>query len=140
MKPIKVFLDSDVVISALLSSTGAAFLLINHSLPVKFISNFSKQEIIAVANRLKISPAKTKRVLQNLSLINLKQSLAQIKKTYKIYVKDVDDSHIIAGAVAAKTRFLLSYNLKHYHTHLIKKDFDLIIYTPAQFLQYTRSL
>ena len=54
--------------------------------------------------------------------------------------RDPNDAHIIAGAVKAKAQFLLTYNLKDYKIDKIKKDFGIIVTTPAKFLQYLRSL
>ena len=50
MEEINVFLDSDVVISFLLSDSGAAHILVNlDGLTNKYISNLSLKEITAVA-------------------------------------------------------------------------------------------
>lgn len=116
MRPIKAFLDSDVIISSLLSSTGAAHLLVNKKSVVKYISNLSVKEIKIVAKRLGIKTAAVNRLIKGLKII------------------------LVAGAVASEARFLLSYNLKHFKIEKIKRDFNILVYRPAQFLQYLRSL
>ncbi|MCG2692310.1 PIN domain-containing protein [Microgenomates group bacterium] len=134
MRPIKVFLDSDVIISSLLSSAGAAYLLVNKKSVVKYISNLSVKEIKIVAKRLGIKSPAVDKLINHLKIIRLK------KDSGKDCVTDLHDSHIVAGAVAAKVRFLLSYNLKHFKIEKIKRDYNILVYRPAQFLQYLRSL
>lgn len=134
MKPIKVFLDSDVVISSLLSSTGAAYLLVKQKPIAKFISNLSIKEIKIVAKRLGINSSATVRVLKQFKVV-------LIKKDYgKDYVTDPFDRHIVSGAVTTRAGFLLTYNLRHFKIDKIKRDYGILVYRPAQFLQYLRSL
>lgn len=134
----KVFVDSDVVISSLLSTKGAAHLLLNEQKSVFLISNISQKELAKVTQRLKISQRK----LQNL----IREKFKITKITHKIasefmdYTSDVNDSHIVAGAVNAKAKFLLTYNIRHFNRQKIREDFGIIVLTPAQYLQYLRSL
>ena len=134
MRLIKAFLDSDVIISSLLSSTGAAHLLINKNSLIKFISNVSAKEIQIVAKRLKIKTAVVDQLIRRLKIVRLNQDFG------KNYVTDFYDSNIVSGAVTAKTKFLLTYNLKHFKIDKIKRDYGILVYRPAQFLQYLRSL
>lgn len=134
------FVDSDVVISSLLSTKGASSFLFSQTKINLFISSFSVKELKIVVNRLGIEEHKLNVLLKRrLKIIILKRSSQEIKEKYQNYVLDQNDSHIIAGAVAAKVKFLLSYNLKHFKSEKIKKDFNLILLTPAGFLQYLRS-
>lgn len=139
-QPLPVFVDSDVVVSSLLSRSGAAFLLVHHPALKLVISDVSYQELAMVAERLGIA----KRTLDELarkkfSVVKINVPRDQVKIRYGKYVTDPNDAHIVAGAVNEKTRFLISYNLKHFKTDLIKSDFDLLLLTPARFLQYLRS-
>jgi len=73
---LKVFVDTDVVISSLISSTGAAFLLFNQTDGLDFfISDISAREIETVTKRLHIDTAKAN------SLIARRFSVVQIKIT-----------------------------------------------------------
>lgn len=138
--PLKVFVDSDVVISALLSSTGAAYVLLNNSYSTCFISNLSLAELKIVIKRLKIDSAKLDHLIKNqFQVIKLNKQLNQIKSEFGIYTLDPNDSHVIYGAQQAKATFLISYNLKHFKLDKIKQDFDIIATTPGNFLQYLRS-
>lgn len=138
----KVFVDSDVIISSLISEKGAAFFLITEKHPkVKFlISNLSLKEQRIVADRLKIN----EKGLQNLigrrfTIVQLKGLVTKLKRKYQEYTIDPYDAHIVAGAHKAKAKFLITYNRRHFNEDKIKKDFNIILFTPAQFLQYLRT-
>lgn len=125
----KIFVDSDVVISSLISTNGAAFQLLNSKNDlIKIISNLSQKELKIVMARLNID-----KPLPILEIINIKN----IKK-YSVYSTDPNDSHIVAGADQSKSRFLITYNLKHYKIDKIKQDLKIIVMTPGTFLQYLR--
>ncbi|MBU1085721.1 MAG: PIN domain-containing protein [Candidatus Beckwithbacteria bacterium] len=125
----KIFLDSDVIISALISKKGAASWLINETKVKKIISNTVLVEVTSRLNEL-IKKNKIKIIKINKS--DVKES--------KQYVNDKNDAHVLAGAVKAEVTFLLSYNLKDYKLETIKRNLDIIIYRPAQYLQFFRSL
>lgn len=139
---IKVFLDSDVVISSLISQKGAAYFLIQEEINLKLIiSNISQEELFRVAVKLNIDQDKTgKLVKEKLKIIQIKKKSEHLKKIFGNYVLDLNDAHIIAGAEKAKVKFLISYNTKHFQIDKIKQDFNIIVTTPANFLQYLRSL
>ena len=140
-KKITVFVDSDVVISSLISKLGAAHFLINEISFKFFISNISLKELKIVGERLGLKNEALERLVKKqFYIIQLKTDLKKIKEKYKDYVMDINDSHIIAGAVKSKAKFLVTYNLRHFNADKIKRDFNLLIMTPARFLQYLRSL
>ncbi len=137
---LRVFVDSDVVISSLISQKGAAFLLLSKKDQNYYISNLSKRELAIVAGRLSINKTKLTFTIKNkLKLVTIKDGLDSIKIRFSQHTKDPNDAHVIAGAVKAKVQFLLTYNLKDYKIDKIKKDFGIIVITPAKFLQYLRS-
>lgn len=138
----QIFLDSDIIISSLISSSGAAYFLINNVKDLElYISNFSLKELEIVAERLGIDRNQLIQVTgSRCKKIDLKESNKDIKKKYLDYVLDIKDAHIIAGSKKARVRFLVSYNLRHYKLDRTKKDFGIIVLTPAQLLQYLRSL
>lgn len=141
MSKTKVFVDSDVVISSLLSEKGAAYFLLNVQDANFIISNFGQKELERVAGRLQIKQGKLQDLIKKrLKVIKLKLDLSKIKKEFKDYTSDIDDTHILAGAAKAKTKFLLTYNIKHFQKIKIKEDLRITVLTPAQYLQYLRSL
>lgn len=137
----KVFSDSDVVISSLISKKGAAYLLINQSNLKLFVSNYSEEELEKVSDRLDLSKNKLRALLKRkFKVVKLVGELEKIKEQFIDYVLDSNDAHIVAGAKKAKARFLISYNIRHYKQEKIIKDFNIIVTTPAKLLQYLRSL
>lgn len=140
--PLKVFVDSDVIISSLISSTGAAFLLLNQIDELKlFISNVSLQELKIVTERLGLSETKLNSlIIDKFSIVKLNQSLDEIKAEFSEYVLDINDAHIAAGAQKASVKFLISYNTKHFKADKLKEKYNIILSTPANLLQYLRSI
>jgi predicted nucleic acid-binding protein len=139
---INIFVDSDVVISSLLSSTGAAHILIHKTEDIKlFVFNLSQKELEIVINRLDISLHELKSIIEKrFNIFDLKLTADEARKAYKDYVSDIHDAHIVLGAKEAKTRFLITYNIKDYKIEKIKQDFNILVMTPGQFIQYLRSL
>lgn len=138
----KIFLDSDVVISALISSNGASFYLIkiiNEKNIQGYISDISKVEIEKVIKRMNLSLNLFKDQLKYLKISKLLLNLEDYPKKYKKYVNDPFDGHIVAGCKYSKSKFLITYNQKDYNQEQIKRDFDIIVMTPGKFLQYLRS-
>ena len=140
--PHTLFVDSDVVISSLLSSTGAAYLLVHQAEDIKlYISNLSQKELETVVSRLNLPIHELQLLFKDkLNIIQLKQSTEEAKREYKEYVSDSNDAHIVLGAKESKVRFLLTYNLKDYKTEKIKQDFNILVMTPGLFIQYLRSI
>lgn len=135
-----VYCDSDVVISSLLSQTGAAHYLLYKSSITPFVSSISLEELKKVIVRMNIDQESLVQLAKKrLRVVSIKQNISSIKAQYSSYVFDINDAHIIAGTKTAKVNFLLTYNLKHYKTTKLKNDFNIQVFTPAFFLQYLRS-
>lgn len=136
-----VFVDSDVVISSLISNQGAAYLLISQADLKLYISNISYKEQLLVAERLELDKVILKNLVANrFTIIKLKTSRQKLKEKYSPYVMDINDAHIVAGAVESKVKYLSTYNLRHFKIDKIKADFNIILTTPAKLLQYLRSV
>lgn len=138
-KRLRIFVDSDVIISSILSSKGAAYKLIKSSSVRKVVSNYSIDEIEKICIRLKISQVKRKNAIKTCGIIKMKLDFESIKKNYQLFVADKNDAHIVKGAIESKSRFLVTYNLKHYKIELIKRKFNIIVLSPGTLLQYLRS-
>jgi predicted nucleic acid-binding protein len=137
----RIFLDSDVIISSFISSSGASYYLLNNNLNALqlYISNFSITEIEVVTKRLNIQN-KLKNLESRINIINLDTGIDNVRNLFKEYVYDVDDTHIVMSAKESKSKFLLTYNMKDYNIDLIKKDFNIIVLKPGMFIQYLRSI
>jgi predicted nucleic acid-binding protein len=139
---LKVFIDSDVVVSSLLSTTGAASFLIQKSNDLTlFVSDISQKELEIVIDRLQIRHSELLSLLEkNFNIISLQYSPHEARDKYCHYVFDKNDAHIVAGAKEAKVRFLITYNIKDFNIEKIKQDFNILVMTPGKFLQYLRSI
>lgn len=136
----RLFIDSDVVISSLLSLKGAAHVLFHTSEITRLISTTSLKELHIVCKRLDIQEdLLEKLVRQKCITVKISDSKQIIKHKYLRYVSDPNDAHIIAGAVTAKAQFLISYNLKHFKKEKIKEELNIFLMTPSWFLQFFRS-
>lgn len=137
MKKRKIFVDSDVVLSSLISNKGAAYFLLNKTVLEFYISNVSLMEIERGVEKLNLK-------LQDLvNLVRSKFKLVKLKvekNKFQDYVFDPCDEHIVAGARQAKAKLILSYNVKDFNIIKLRADFKIIVKTPAQFLQHLRSL
>lgn len=139
MEEIKVFLDTDVVISALLSQKGASFILLYKTRLKRIISKTIVEEVNEVSGRENIDKRSVRTILQKTKIIPLSLRKEKLLKTYSKYVFDEEDSHVVAGAHISKSDFLLTYNIRHYHVVKIKNDFGIKVIRPGEFLQYLRS-
>ncbi|MBI4137232.1 hypothetical protein HY469_04175, partial [Candidatus Roizmanbacteria bacterium] len=61
---IRVFVDSDVVISSLLSKTGAAYLLMHDARITRFVSDVSFSELKRVTGVLRLSQKELQKLVQ----------------------------------------------------------------------------
>jgi len=136
---LEVFFDSDVIISSLISNKGAAYLLLNTTAVKPIISDIQKEELTIVAKRLNLGLDKLNNLIEKRFLVTkIKNPRREVEKGYLEYVLDPNDAHIVAGIVASKPSFFVSYNLRHFKIDKIKTDFKAISLTPAQLLQYLR--
>ena len=85
----RIFVDSDVVVSSLLSHLGAAHFLLSLTYLKLFISSLSKKELETVIERLGIgSDMLTALIKNSLEVVTLSESLPEIKESFKQYVLD----------------------------------------------------
>jgi predicted nucleic acid-binding protein len=128
-------------ISSLISDKGAAYLLLNLIENLELIiSNHSLKELEIVIKRLNIDHKKFITLSkQNLQIKKSSLTIPEHKQKYQKHVLDLNDAHIIGSAVETHVTFLITYNIKHFKIDSIKQAFDIVVLTPAMFLQYLRS-
>lgn len=141
-KPIRVFIDSDVIISSLISTSGAAFTLLHNTSGVELcVSTLSVLELERVADRLHISSDKLREIINGrLTITEVGINYKEAREQFAEYTRDADDAHIVAGAKKSKAAFLVSYNVRHFDAEKLAQDFEITLLTPGLFLQYLRSL
>lgn len=137
---IRVFVDSDVIISSLISKTGAAYFLMHDTRIDRFISDVSLFELKRVAEVLHI-PKKDLQKLVETACQAVK--IGERKSEFKgiaAYTRDTNDAHIVLGGKSSKAKFIVTYNMRHFRVEKIREDFGIIVLPPAFLLQYLRSL
>lgn len=139
----KLVLDSDVVIAGLISSKGAGYFLLSNFLSHKKVKILTSKEQIKeielVMRRPEFIWQPNKKLWESFEKDSAEIKLSsESTKRLTDYLSDPSDAHILAAAVSGKTRFLLTYNIKHYKREKIKEDFDLLVVRPGFFLQYWR--
>lgn len=136
----RVFVDSDVVISSLISSRGAAYYLLRQSSINPVISSVSCTELNRVVERMSLDTHKLESLIRDhVEVFPVRANLSAVKNEYHQFVTDINDAHVVAGAHIADARYLITYNLRHFKLDSIKDKLDILILTPALFLQYQRS-
>lgn len=137
----KVFVDPDVIISSLISQKGAAYFLIHSTNLELFVSNISIAGLENVIARLDLDSGAFRELIgKYFKIVQLTDSLQKLTEDYSLYSVDTRDTHIVAGAKKAGAGFLVTYNMKHFNAERIKQDFGIMLTTPANFLQYLRSI
>lgn len=137
---LKCFVDTDVIISALLSTAGASYTLIKTPKIKKIISQNVEEETREVAKRLKIHRQKIKNLLKVIKPIKLNLAKSMLLQKYEKFTIDEKDCHIVAGAHKSKSKFLLTHNIKHYKVDKINNNLGIKVLKPGAFLQYLRNI
>lgn len=143
MIPIKVFIDSDVIIASLLSKNGASYFLLNDNRVegvAFFITDFSLLEIKEVVSRHPIEAEAVDTLAATRLNVQKLDKTSTFIKDYEAYVSDMNDAHIIAGANQVNARFLITFNIRDFKSDKINRDFAIRILKPASLLHYLRSL
>lgn len=143
MTPLRIFVDSDVIIASLLSNSGASYALLheNNSKQAEFfITDFSLLEVKEVIKRHPINPKQLEDLITKKTIVEKLLKMGEIQKKYGFYTNDINDTHVIAGADQMKVNFLTTFNLRDFKIDLIKKDLSINILRPANILQFLRSI
>lgn len=137
----KVFVDSDVVISALLSNKGASYFLLRQTNVSFYISSISKKELTVVCSRLGIGKSELDALVkEKLRLVDIAKIFKKSQAKFKAYVHDKNDAYVVCGAVECGVQLLVTYNIRDFKAQKIRADLGIIILKPGMFLQYLRAL
>ena len=141
MGQIRIFLDADVLVSAVLSSKGAAYWLVKKVDDLeRWSSNLVKQEVEVVLERLGKNKDEAKWLWSKLNVIGLESRRSELLNNFDKFVRDGNDAHVIAGANKVGVRFLVSFNQKDFEWERIRNKLGIITITPGMLLQYLRFL
>ncbi len=137
----KVFIDSSVIIAAILSPLGGSFRLIRDSLFKNYallISDYVLEECIRV---LKTKfPEKTYILPIMLENIGFKMIKDPSEKEVEKFIDIIEfkDAPILAAAIKYKTDYLITLDKKHFLDQKVlefAKDKKISILTPKEFLE-----
>lgn len=138
-----VFLDSSVVIAALLSPTGGSFRLFteaNKDLFRMAITTYVRDEVRGALERK--YPLRRFFMDELLRFGNVRivaNPSATTVAPYLCLIIDPADAPILAGAVITRSGFLITLDRRHFMTaRLAKADFPFTIATPKSFLETMR--
>ena len=129
---IKIVIDTNVIISAVLNPNGIPAKIMEHVFSGEFepiITHAIIDEYSSVLNYKKFGFSE-KVVLQMLNFFN-QFLLALPPATLSVKCADPDDIKFLAAAIAGKANFLITGNRKHFP----KKISNLIIITPRDMLE-----
>jgi uncharacterized protein len=136
VKSVKVVLDTNVVISAVLSHDGIPAKIFEMLLSGN-IQNYTTKEIVEeikdVLERLKITKL-VDNIQRRWIITNFEQSSICIKPSVNLTIikNDPDDNKFLECAVSAQAKYIISGD-----THLtdLKRYHDILIVTPTEFFR-----
>lgn len=143
VKSWRVFLDSSVLISGIISQTGASSAILDLGEAGEIVIVLSKG-VLVEADRVfeKKFPDLTgefRGFIKNLSPMMIDDPAAQeIREAERVI--DKDDAPILAAAGKADIRYLASLDTRHFHSSSARQYLKSPIVTPAQFLTEFRSI
>lgn len=135
----KLFIDSSVLIAAAISPTGSARDIITSSLKGEFtivISDLVLEETARnLSNKAPIALPALQLFLETLNPEVVSPTKVLVLKTSNVV--DLKDAPIVAGAIAAKADYLVSYDRKHLlqHKKEIEANFKVKVVTPDEILK-----
>lgn len=135
---LRVFLDSNVIFSALYSSQGPAGIILEHFINGKLTVVISQQVLDEVIQALKEKlpealPAFRKLLISRPPEIIKNQSPAEV--TTWVTIIHPEDAAILAAAIAAQPDYLVTGDKHFLQKPDIARKAGLRIVTPAQFLK-----
>jgi len=135
----KLFIDSSVLIAASISSTGSARDLIISSINNKFkivVSDLVLEETVRnLTNKAPKALPALQLFLEALNPEVVSPSKSLVMKVSRII--ELKDAPIVAGAIAAKAEYLVSFDRKHLlqKNKEIKTNLKVKVVTPDEFLK-----
>lgn len=141
----KLFIDSSIIIAAILSSSGGSFRLIRESLFKNYtllISDYVLEECIRIFKTK--FPEKTyilPIVLENFRFkITKDPSEKEVEKLISII--DFKDAPILAAAIKYKTDYLITLDKKHFLNEKVRNfagENNVLVFTPKEFISFLRT-
>lgn len=134
----RIFFDASVIIASLLSSIGGSSKLLEYVRAGRLAgvtSQTALEEVLDKAEKIKKSKAEIENFVAKSRLLVRKNITFKEIASYQGLI-DVEDAHLIAGAVLTKSSHLVSLDKKHLLRKDIQKKFlPLKIVSPKDLLE-----
>lgn len=143
IKSWRVFLDSSVLVSGILSSTGASSAILDLGEAGEIVIVISKGVLVETdrvfEKKFPDLAGDFREFIKNLSpLVTDDPPLEEILEAESSI--DRDDAPILAAAKKEDIHFLVSLDTKHFHTSKVRQYLKIPVVTPAQFLMEFRKI
>jgi len=136
MKPINIVLDTNVLVSALLSKKGASYKLLtlidngNFQLNIS-VPLFLEYESVTFRDCLKLSLKKAD-ILDILNYLVKVSNKREIFFLWRPYLKDPKDDLVLEVAVESESKVIVTFNKKDF---IGVNKFGIKVFTPKEFLE-----
>ncbi len=139
----RVFLDSSVLISGVISQTGASSAILDLGEAGEIIIILSKGVLVETdrvfERKFPHLIEEFRKFIKNLSPIIIEDaSSSEIHEAEKVI--DKGDAPILAAAQKENIHYLVSLDIKHFHTPKARQYLKSPVVTPAQFLTEFRNI
>ena len=140
-KEIKVFIDSSVIIAAILSPPGGSFRLIRDSLFENYtllVSGYILEECMRILNTKFLDKVHILPTMLDSYRFKIVQDLSEREVEKVIEIINFKDAPILAGAIKYKADYLITLDKKDFLSKKVLsfvKQHNLSIFTPKEFLQ-----
>ena len=143
VKSWRVFLDSSVLISGIISQTGASSAILDLGEAGEIIIVISKGVLIETDRVFEIKfptlIGDFREFIKNLSPAVVDDpTLKEIREAENVIERD--DAPILAAAKRENIHYLVSLDLKHFHVPKVRQYLKCPVVTPAQFLTEFRDI
>ncbi|HEY0723564.1 MAG TPA: putative toxin-antitoxin system toxin component, PIN family [Pyrinomonadaceae bacterium] len=141
VKPIKVVLDTNVLVAAMRSRRGASFALVSSIPSPEFqlclsVSLYVEWQAVITRSENLPSGRTENDALAFLRYLASQAHLQEIHFLWRPFLRDADDDMILELAFAAGCRYIISHNVKDFHG---VEQFGITAIGPGDFLKLIRS-
>lgn len=144
MSSLTIFLDASVILSGMASPMGGSGYLLQAGSKNKltlYATPLVIGEVYRHLNKLSLIPQQLESLLDNQTIHLIPNPNSTTISRYQAHTTDPNDAHVLAGAVKAKTDYLISLDKKHILTpHVAKHLSPIQVLSPRQFWSTIDSL
>ena len=136
----RVVLDTNVVVAAALSRRGASSKLLGLLADERFeialtLPLYLEYEDVLQRDKVLargVDPEMARDLCEDLGAIAKGQVVHFV---WRPWLRDADDDMVLEAAVASRSRYIVTFNLKDFRQHGIEKAFGIEIVTPAALIK-----